>query len=160
MNRTSTILFWFSITLMLSLGLYHTSYRVDRLTKTLQGLNMQITNEQRDIHILKAEWVYLSSPVRIEQAARKHLSLQPTKTEQISSLTKLATRLVAQKEDIAQNHKLASTTQYRTHPVAADPHIASNEGSYIKHRLTIGKTSSYRLSTEDSYEIGSIGGAP
>ncbi len=158
MNRASTILFWFSITLLVSLGLYHTSYRVDRLSHTLRNLNTQITQEQRDIHVLKAEWVYLSTPSRIEKAARKHLALKPTKTEQFSSLRKLASRLPTKAEAIAYARK--RTANYKRRAIAGTPRAAVSENGRINRRLIIGKASSFRLSGAGIYKIGSIGGAP
>ena len=75
MTRASMTLFWFSLTIFVSLGLYHTSYRVEDLGRQLRSLNADIEAEQRNIHVLKAEWVFLSNPARIESAARKHLDL-------------------------------------------------------------------------------------
>lgn len=89
MTRASMILFWLSLTIVVSLGLYHTSYRVEELGQRLRTLNAQIEEEQRSIHILKAEYVYLTDPSRIEEVSRKHLALQPTQPKQIVRLAKL-----------------------------------------------------------------------
>ena len=89
MSRAQTLLIWFSLTLVVSLGLYHTSVRVQELSRNLRTLNREITQEQRNIHVLKAEWVYLSNPARIEAEAKKHLKLAPTKPQQIADATAL-----------------------------------------------------------------------
>lgn len=159
MNRASSILFWFSITLLVSLGLYHTSYRVDHLTNTLNTLNKHITKEQRTIHILKAEWVYLSIPDRIARASHKYLSLKPTKTEQFTSLRKLSSRLPTKREAIAFAQKMATRRSNR-HAIASTPKIATSESGRINQHLVINNASSYNLSNNGSYKIGSLGGAP
>ncbi|MCL2469463.1 MAG: hypothetical protein FWF24_04440 [Alphaproteobacteria bacterium] len=85
MSRASILCIWFSLTLVISLGLYHTSVRVQELGRQLHALNREIAFEQRNIHVLKAEWVFLSTPARIEDQARKHLKLGPTKPQQVAS---------------------------------------------------------------------------
>ena len=89
MIRASSILFWFSLTIIASVGLYHTSYRVHDLSQQLHDLNASIEQEQLNIHVLKAEWVYLANPTRIEQAARKYLALHPTNLRQVARIDNL-----------------------------------------------------------------------
>ena len=61
-----------------SIALYHTSDRVNALNRQLKTINAQIDAEQENLHVLKAEWVYLANPARIEAATHRHLALQPT----------------------------------------------------------------------------------
>lgn len=89
MNRATAILFWFTLTIVVSVGLYDTSYRVQDLRGQLRTINAKIEAEQRNLHVLKAEWGYLTNPARIEMAARKHLKLSPTATTQIARLDDL-----------------------------------------------------------------------
>jgi cell division protein FtsL len=164
MTRASCILFWFSMTLVVSLGLYHTSYRVDGLTHKLRRLNAQIEAEQRNIHVLKAEWVFLANPARIEDAARKHLALEPTKTNQIASLNKLSKMLPTRSES-SRNKAIASL---RPRPAAHAPQALAEESDRLNTRLVIGKSASadlpqktsFRMAGDDSYGIGTYGGAP
>lgn len=95
MTRATSVLFWFALTIIVSVALYDTSYRVQNLRHKLTSLNADIENERRNIHVLKAEWVYLANPARIEAAARKYLSLEPTAPKQIVSLQDLPERLEA-----------------------------------------------------------------
>ena len=171
MNRATYLLFWFSVTLAISLGLYHTSYRVDHLTHSLQSLNAHIKTEQRNIHILKAEWVFLSNPSRVASAAQKYLTLQPTKTKQISSLRKLSSRLPTQREALTQARKSArharAYSALRYHPAASTPRAAAEESGRINRRLVIGKSTThvlapstkYKFAGDSSYGIGSLGGS-
>ncbi|HBM91128.1 MAG TPA: cell division protein FtsL [Rhodospirillaceae bacterium] len=169
MTRASCILFWFSLALIISVGLYHTSYRVDGLTHELRTLNKKIKKEQRNIHVLKAEWVFLANPSRIENVARKHLDLKPTKTDQIASLKKLSRLLPTRRELLARNaSKTRAIASFRSRTAKHTPKVVAEETGRVNTRLTIGKNTtrvshrktSYRLAGDDSYGIGSYGGAP
>lgn len=98
MTRVSSILFWSGLTLVVSLALYGTSNRVQDMNKQLRKLNAQIEAEQANIHVLKAEWVYLANPERIEAAARKYLAMHPTAIKQIAKLDNLPEILPTAKE--------------------------------------------------------------
>ena len=101
MIRASSILFWFALTIVTSLALYGTSNRVQDLGKQLRTINTQIEAEQANIHVLKAEWVYLASPARIEMAARKYLAMNPTALKQIAKVENIPELLPTQKEAMA-----------------------------------------------------------
>ncbi|MDD3287556.1 MAG: hypothetical protein PHX43_00930 [Alphaproteobacteria bacterium] len=89
MIRASSIFFWFALTIVASIGLYNTSYRVHDLGQQLRKLNASIEAEQRTIHVLKAEWVYLANPARIEKMAKKYLAMNPSSLQQIANLKDL-----------------------------------------------------------------------
>ena len=101
MIRVPQILFWFGMTLAASLLLYHTSDRVRVLDQQLHDLNTQIENEQRSLHVLKAEWVYLANPARLEASAHKFLSLRPTLPHQVVKLDELSEVLSAHDGSLA-----------------------------------------------------------
>jgi cell division protein FtsL len=82
----SSLLFWLGMTIAASLMLYHTSDKVHALDQQLMTLNTQIDDEQRSLHVLKAEWVYLANPARIEAEAKRHLGLQLTAPHRIAAL--------------------------------------------------------------------------
>lgn len=82
----SSLLTWVGLTIAASLALYHTSDRVNALDQQLRSLNAQIESEQESLHVLKAEWVYLANPARIEAEVKGHLDLQPTDTHRVASL--------------------------------------------------------------------------
>lgn len=136
MSRASTILFWFSLTIFVSLGLYHTSYRVEELGRQLRALNAQIEAEQRNIHVLKAEWVYLANPARIETAARKHLALQPTAPQQVAKLTRLSSVLPTRTELAAAAGKKA-VASLEPRPVARTPKSTPGEAGRVNTHMVI-----------------------
>ncbi len=173
MTRASTILFWFSLTLFVSLGLYHTSYQVEHNTRQLKEINAQIKAEQRSLHILKAEWVFLANPARLEVAARKYLSLQPTTPSQIAKLSKVATLLPTHNETIetaaaTQTDRLASSN--KQHPAAHNPKATSDEKNRLNTRMIIQKTASaeplahetaeFHWPKNQTYTLANSGDAP
>lgn len=101
MIRTSSVLFWFALTIIASLALYRTSDRVHELNAQLQNINASIEAEQQSLHVLKAEWVYLSNPARVEAAAHKHLATRPTNPQQVAQLADLGEVLPTRAEAMA-----------------------------------------------------------
>ncbi len=146
MTRASTILFWFSLTLFVSLGLYHTSYQVEHNTRHLKAINAQIKAEQRSLHVLKAEWVFLANPMRLEGAARKYLALQPTTPSQIAPLSKMAALLPTHDERPLKTASITSPDSLaplnKQHPAAHNPKATSDEKNRLNTRMIIQKTAS------------------
>lgn len=90
MIRASSILFWSGLAIVASLAFYRTTDRVQSLGQQLYDLNASIEAEQKSIHVLKAEWVYLANPARVETEAKKHLALRPTAPQQVARMSDLA----------------------------------------------------------------------
>jgi hypothetical protein len=92
----SSLLFWLGMTIAASLMLYHTSDRVHALDEQLRSLNAQIEDEQKSLHVLKAEWVYLANPSRVEAETKRHLGIQPTAPNRIAALKNMGDLLPLQ----------------------------------------------------------------
>ena len=90
MTRASSALIWFALVLVASVGLYRTSDRVQALNRQIRDTNAAMETERQSLRILKAEWVYLANPARVEALAKKHLALQPVAARKITRLTRLA----------------------------------------------------------------------
>ncbi len=88
MRWRSTCL-WLALAAMVGFGLFHVKYEVQRLESELNQLNAQILKEQRQIHVLKAEWAYLNRPSRLSALARNHLDLVPMDTGHAGSIKDL-----------------------------------------------------------------------
>jgi cell division protein FtsL len=88
MMRSSTFL---SLVLVcgLGFGLFKVKYEVQSLEDDLGKINRQIATDQDAIHVLKAEWSYLTQPVRIGDMASRHLALQPVTSAQMGSFDQL-----------------------------------------------------------------------
>lgn len=153
MIRFSSILFWSTLTIAASVGLYHTSYRVHELSQQLHDLNASIEAEQRNIHVLKAEWVYLSNPAKIEQAARKYLSLHPAALQQIAKLDHLPEILPATAESTADvsvtNSPLASLMAPAPVAIASAPQriAGGDDHAHINTRMIIQHSANASLAT-------------
>ncbi|WP_189045949.1 cell division protein FtsL [Aliidongia dinghuensis] len=88
MMRSSTFL---SLILVcgLGFGLFKVKYEVQSLEEDLAKINRQTAVDQDAIHVLKAEWSYLTQPVRIGEMAQRHLALQPVTSAQMGSFDQL-----------------------------------------------------------------------
>lgn len=101
MIRTSSIPFWFSLAIIASIAFYNTTDHVQSLEQKLRSLNASIENEQQNIHVLNAEWVYLANPERVEAEARKHLTaLRPTAPQQVARMGDIAEMLPTREESM------------------------------------------------------------
>ncbi len=101
MTRTSSILFWFGLIILASLGLYRTSNHVQELDRQLRDTNAAIDAEKQSLHVLKAEWVYLANPARITSITHKHLALRPTSPQQVATMDALSEVLPTRAEAMA-----------------------------------------------------------
>jgi len=147
MTRAMTALFWLSLVLATSLGLYRTSYQVEDMTRHLKKMNAQIAAEERAIHILKAEWVYLSNPARLEETARKHLDLRMTTPRQITRLDRLDAVLPTRSESASRT----ASFEHNARPAAHTPKAGAWEKDRLNTRMVLHKASgSYTMAHSDN----------
>ena len=60
------------------------------LCRNLNGLNKEILQEQKAVHVLQAEWGYLTRPEHIETLSQRLLPhLQPPTAQQIGNIDQL-----------------------------------------------------------------------
>lgn len=57
-------------------GLYLVKYQVQDLQGELAKRKAELASEREAIHLLNAEWAYLTRPERLEALQKKHLSLK------------------------------------------------------------------------------------
>lgn len=69
------------------LGLFQVKYKVQYLKEELVQLEGQIVYEKETIHVLKAEWAYLTQPSRLKVLADRHLDMAYVDSAQIKSNT-------------------------------------------------------------------------
>ena len=84
---------WMALIVPLSLLLYHTADRVKTTEDNLRHTRIAIEEERQNLHILAAEWAYLTDPTRLETLAAKHLPLQPLLAAQLGDFPQLAMKL-------------------------------------------------------------------
>ena len=82
----------------LTLILFQVKYRVVALEAEIESVNRDIYKAEEAIHILKAEWAYRSSPVRLSHLVERHLDLRPYGAQHIESLKTHCTPAEAEKK--------------------------------------------------------------
>ena len=101
MTRAASISFWFGLAIITSIGLYRTSDHVQALNRQMEEITNATDATQKNIHVLKAEWGYLSQPSRIAGLTKRHLSLRPTTPQQIATLDSVRDLLPTRPEALA-----------------------------------------------------------
>lgn len=64
---------------------YETTYEAQRIAK----LRSEIRQEQERLALLRAEWMRLSAPQRIQDLATRHLGMQPLEVARVGDLSSL-----------------------------------------------------------------------
>ena len=114
-TKTATLSLWVTLTCLVGFGMFVMKNQVQNLESQLAGINRNIQDDIKTIHILKAEWSHLNNPARLRKLAAKHISLNPLQAEQIINLSALpfeyesgdSKKMIAQKNiaDYAEQNK-------------------------------------------------------
>jgi len=81
---------WLGLAGVASFALFNITFKVEQLQDQLNTLNKQILEEQRTVHVLQAEWSYLSRPSRIETLSLRQLPhLRPPTAQQVGNIESL-----------------------------------------------------------------------
>lgn len=83
--RLSSIM-WVGVVVCAASLLYSVKYRVQAMDEDIVAIRAQIAEERAAIHVLKAEWAYLSRPERVRDLAEKHLAMTPMDGKQMLEL--------------------------------------------------------------------------
>ncbi len=81
-TKKYTIFFVFLICLIGS-WLFYVKYSVISIEDRIRKAKKEIAIEQKNQHILRAEWKSLTSPKRVQDLAQKHLKMRPIMPTQI-----------------------------------------------------------------------------
>lgn len=85
------LIVWFGLASVASIALFNITFKVEKLQDELHALNRQILEEQKDVHVLQAEWTYLSRPERIEALSHRLLpDMQPPAADQVGTIESLS----------------------------------------------------------------------
>lgn len=85
-----SLLFWGGVVLAGVLVVYEVKYEVRDLKQRVGALDAQIASEREALHVLRAEWAYLSRPERLQALSQKYLTLGPVKPTQMQDSATLA----------------------------------------------------------------------
>lgn len=67
---------------IIALSLFVVENEVEDMRKDLAEIERQIVADKEAIHVLKAEWAYLTRPQRIAALSSKYLNLEPVQSAQ------------------------------------------------------------------------------
>lgn len=90
--RRPGIVFWTAAVFIAGSGLFYMKHRVKTLEDNLHAVNRSLAGEQEALHVLKAEWAYLSRPDRLATLNRKHLGLVAPRPEQLTGFESVPPR--------------------------------------------------------------------
>lgn len=79
-------IFWIGTVLVLLLLIYEVGHRAQQLEADLQGVERQVAEERDAVHVLEAEWTYLTRPTRLQDLAARHSNLRPADHAQLIGL--------------------------------------------------------------------------
>ena len=88
-TKSATLAIWLTLTFLLGSGILVMKNQVQNLESQLIGINKNIQDDIKTIHILKAEWSHLNSPSRLRNLASKHIALNPLRAEQIINYSQI-----------------------------------------------------------------------
>lgn len=96
-------------------GLYLVKYQVQDLQHELAKREAELASEREAIHLLNAEWAYLTRPERLEELQKKHLSLKSISSGQTMMMpASLPTSELEEApiiHDVAMQQKAATAAQ-------------------------------------------------
>ncbi|MBR7158997.1 MAG: hypothetical protein IKD08_04895 [Alphaproteobacteria bacterium] len=77
---------WLVVAGFIAIGSFVLKNHVIELEDNLKTTNRQILEDQKSIHVLKAEWSHLNEPGRLRKLSEKYLHMHPLKAEQFISI--------------------------------------------------------------------------
>jgi cell division protein FtsL len=81
---------WLILIVLAGTGLFLVKHEVQDLEDRLARYDQAIASDRETIHVLRAEWAYLTQPDRLSNLAQRHLGLKPPTASQIvESIDKL-----------------------------------------------------------------------
>lgn len=103
------------LAIALAVTLLTVTHRVQGLEEELGGLRTGITAEEQKIHVLQAEFSFLTEPERLRRLASAHLGLAPIEPAQLVTLPTL--------DEVLRSHAegASDSTQSR------DPRVGSSK---------------------------------
>lgn len=80
---------WLVLIAVAAFGLYMVKYRVQALQQEIAGVQDELNQERENLHVVAAEWAYLTRPERLQRLAEKHTLLAPVEGRQVGQLSNL-----------------------------------------------------------------------
>jgi hypothetical protein len=91
MIRLSTLM-WLALVGCAGFGMFEVKYEVMQIEDQLARVDRAVIEKREAIHVLDAEWSFLTQPSRIDQLAHRYLALGPISNEQLTRVAALPMR--------------------------------------------------------------------
>jgi hypothetical protein len=98
---------WTALAILAGLGLFRVKYEVQAREEQLVELNRAFERNREAIHILRAEWAYLTRPDRLAELNRRHLGFVSMTGQQIGRI-----------EDVPLRDPVAPSAEPPSRPLA------------------------------------------
>lgn len=96
------------VIVILGVTLFQIKYTVADLENTHQRLKRAICAKNEEIHVLNAEWAYLTGSARLQELARKHLPrLSPIKGDQVVPYSQIQNSGLGEQDNSGTYDRLA-----------------------------------------------------
>lgn len=70
-------------------GLYYTKFQVLELQRQIAAVEKTLDQETEHLHVVEAEWAYLTRPDRLQQLIKQHTDLRPVIGMQVQEVAAL-----------------------------------------------------------------------
>lgn len=80
---------WLVLIAAAAYGLYFVKFQVQELQRQTATLEQELEKELEHLHVIEAEWAYLTRPDRLQELARHHTTLKPVAGMQVQQVAKL-----------------------------------------------------------------------
>lgn len=95
--KTTALLLWTVLCVLTGGALFKIAFEVERMEEALTQINREIAKEQEALHVLEAEWAYLTRPSRLGVLSAEFLpDLGPPQIEQITTVSETPKRMEAE----------------------------------------------------------------
>ncbi len=86
--RPATIV-WVVLLMAAAFGLYMVKFKVQAVKVEVAATEKHLREEKQNLHVLKAEWTYLTRPERLRELSAKYLPLKPMNGQQLADFGSL-----------------------------------------------------------------------
>lgn len=83
MTTKKTSIFFMLLICIMGAWLFYLKYSVVLIEDRIRYAKKEIINEEKNMHILKAEWKELTTPERLQRLAKRYLNMQQIQPSQL-----------------------------------------------------------------------------
>lgn len=112
MSFRISVIIWTIMIVLGAFGVYMVKYKVQDLKKEVALTEKLLAEEKKNLHVLKAEWAFLTRPDRIRKLSAKYLNVKPMMGKQITELASLPYSKVidTNPQNVADNKNASAST--------------------------------------------------